>query len=160
MTSRALGLGLLAGLLAGAHGSPALAQPGTLDMNEVLRRNQEIYAPYNECVQQHRAEMESYHRAREVSEYVKIKANLRARDSHEPDAVALEGQVDQALFAAWINYQRAGGTATLPENVVVPPIPCQPPVPMPSDDGGTQVQTQIQFRKSIRIQAPPAEPPR
>jgi hypothetical protein len=152
---------LIVTVLAGVHaGAAARAQTGVQDMNEALRRNREAYAPYFECVKQKPAEVELYHRAQEVRQYRDIKAGLHARATRDPEAAVLEAQVDVALAAAWGNYQMAGGAAASPEAVVVPPPPCPPPIPIPREGGETPVQTQLQFRKSIRIPAPLPEPGR
>ena len=146
--------------LVGLHvtSPPTLAQPAaTPDMQEALRRNREAYAAYYACVEQKRPEFDLYQRAFDVRQLRDIKANLRARDSHDPEILTMEAQVDQGLALAWTRYQAAGGTAASPESVVVPSPPCPSPIPIPAGREGNPAP--LLLRKSIQVPAPPpAEP--
>jgi hypothetical protein len=136
------------------------AQGGSLDVDDVIRRNAEASRPYFECLRQKPAEVELFQRARDVSEYQKMKTKLRALDSRDPQLIAYEAQVDVALAAAFGNYTMAGGAALAPPDVVVPPEPCtRPPLP-PGGPPPPTIQMREPFRQGTTTVTPPAPAPR
>ena len=130
-------------LVLGAVATGAAAQPQAPihapGMEDVMRRNQEMYAPYFECTRKHEKEMQFFQAAQAVREIVDLKGRLR------PD---LQAKADAALPVVFQRYRALGGTAASPEAVVVPENPCPPPIRLPAE----RPPVMIEQRKSFTIE--------
>lgn len=152
-------------LLVGAVAAPALSQQPpprqsvvvpTTPQNEAMMRSLEAQRPafeaYQNCVAEHRREVELHYAADSVIRFRDQRAMLVAAFAQNPQArERYPGGVDQLGASEFARYKSLGGTAGSISDVQPIPSPCPTPgpsLPQHSSPGG---QSTITERRSIVV---------